>query len=460
MSTDDGKRVAADPRSCQNLAEQMLSFALRAGADGAEVLVRDGAELQVKIRKAEPELVKEAGSRGLGLRVLKDARAAVTYTSDFAPQAMHTFAEESVALCRLAEPDPLAALPDREEMARTIPDLDLWDESVLAIDVGQAIERAKAGEAAAFGFDRRVTNSDGASFSRGVGAVAFASSAGFSAAYRGSSASIVVQPVCDDADGKKRNGYYWTSSRFAAGLVPAEQIGIEAARRTVAKLGSRKVATCQVPAVFSPDAGRSLLGQFAGLISGGAVWRKGSYLGEREGTAVASPLISIVDDPLLPRASGSRPFDGEGLAVRPNVVVSEGVLRAFLCDVYAARKLGRKSTASAGRGLGGGPHVTTSNFILRPGKQSAKEVANVDQGLFVTDLMGFGFNPVTGDFSQGAAGFWIDKGELAFPVSEVTISANFDDLWKGIDAVGDDLDTRSSVQSPSFRVAKVTVAGT
>jgi PmbA protein len=459
MSTNDGKRIAADPSSCQNLAEQMLTFALRAGADGAEVLVRDGAELQVKIRKAEPELVKEAGSRGLGLRVLKDARAAVTYTSDFTPQAMQTFAEESVALCRLSEPDPLAALPDREEMARTIPDLDLWDESVLAIDVGEAIERAKAGEAAAFGFDCRVTNSDGASFSRGVGAVAFASSAGFSAAYRGSSASLVVHPVCDDADGKKRNGYYWTSSRFAAGLLPAEQIGIEAARRTVAKLGSRKVATCQVPAVFSPEAARSLLGQFAGLISGGAVWRKGSYLGEREGTAVASTLVSIVDDPLLPRASGSRPFDGEGLAVRPNVVVSEGMLRTFLCDVYAARKLGRRSTASAGRGLGGGPHVTTSNFILRPGKQSAKDVANVEQGLLVTDLMGFGFNPVTGDFSQGAAGFWIEKGEVTFPVSEVTISANFDDLWKSIDAVGDDLDTRSSVQSPSFRVAKVTVAG-
>jgi PmbA protein len=392
--------------------------------------------------------------------VLKDARVAVTYTSDFAPQAMQTFAEESVALSRLSEPDPLAALPDREEMARTIPDLDLWDESVLAIDVGAAIERAKSGEAAAFGFDSRVSNSDGASFSRGVGAAAFASSAGFSAAYRASSVSLVVHPVCDDADGKKRNGYYWTSSRFAAALLPAEQVGIEAARRTVAKLGSRKVATCQVPAVFSPDAARSLLGQFAGLISGGAVWRKGSYLGDREGTPVASPLVSIVDDPLLPRASGSRPFDGEGLAVRPNVVVSQGVLRTFLCDVYAARKLGRKSTASAGRGLGGGPHVSTSNFILRPGKQSAKEVANVDQGLFVTDLMGFGFNPVTGDFSQGAAGFWIEKGELVFPVSEVTISVNFDDLWKGIDAVGDDLDTRSSVQAPSIRVAKVTVAGT
>lgn len=460
MSTYDGGRVAADPKSCQDLADQMLSFALRASADGAEVLVRDGAELQVKVRKGEPELVKEAGSRGLGLRVIKDSRAAVTYTSDFSPHAMQKFAEESVTLCRLAEPDPLAGLPDREEMARTIPDLDLWDESVLSVDVAQAILRAQAGEAAALAFDRRVTNSDGASFSRGIGAVAFASSAGFSASYRGSNVSLVVHPVCDDADGKKRNGYHWTSVRYVSALESAEQVGREAARRTVAKLGSRKLATCQVPAVFSPEAARSLLGQFAGLISGGSVWRKGSYLGDREGTVVASPLVSIVDDPLLPRAPGSRPFDGEGLAVRPNVVVSEGVLRTFLCDVYAARKLGRKSTASAGRGLGGGPHVSTSNFILRPGKSSAKEVTNVDQGLLVTDLMGFGFNPVTGDFSQGAAGFWIEKGEIAYPFSEVTISVNFDDLWKGVDAVGDDLDTRSSVQAPSIRVAKVTVAGT
>jgi PmbA protein len=460
VSRGDGERVGGHPRICQDLADRMLTLALRAGAEDAEVLVRDGAELRVKVRKGEPELVKEAGSRGLGLRAIKDGRAAVTYTSDFTPQAMQSFAEESVALCRLAEPDALAALPEREEMARTLPDLDLWDDAVLGLDVADAITRAKAGEAAALGFDPRVTNSDGASMSRGVGAVAFASSAGFSAAYRGSSVSLVVEPVCDDADGKKRNGYYWTSSRFVTGLLSPEQVGLEAARRTVAKLGARKVATCQVPAVFTPEAGRSLVGQFAGLISGGAVWRKGSYLAEREGSLVASPLVSMVDDPLLPRAPGSRPFDGEGLAVRPNVVVSEGVLRTFLCDVYAGRKLGRRSTASAGRGLGGGPHVTTSNFILRPGKVPATEIARVERGLLVTDLMGFGFNPVTGDFSQGAAGFWIEKGERAFPVSEVTISTNFDDLWKGIDAVGDDLDTRSSVQAPSFRVAKVTVAGT
>jgi PmbA protein len=175
---------------------------------------------------------------------------------------------------------------------------------------------------------------------------------------------------------------------------------------------------------------------------------------------VASPLVNIVDDPLLPGGPGSRPFDGEGLAARPNVVVSEGTLRTFLCDVYAARKLGRKSTGSAGCGVGGGPHVSISNFILRPGKTTAAEVRKVDRGLLVTELMGFGFNPVTGDFSQGAGGFWLENGERAFPVSEITISVDFDDLWKGIDAIADDLDTRSAVQCPSFRVAKVTVAGT
>ena len=163
---------------------------------------------------------------------------------------------------------------------------------------------------------------------------------------------------------------------------------------------------------------------------------------------MASPLITIVDDPLLPRAPGSRPFDGEGLATRANVVVDQGVLQTFLCDTYAGRKLGRASTGSAGRGVGGSPHVTTSNFILRAGQDAgAAELEQVDRALYVTDLMGFGFNGVTGDFSQGAGGFWIEKGERAYPVSEITISANFDDLWKGIDAVGDDLDTRSSVQS-------------
>ena len=449
-----------DARRCQEWAEEMLSYALAAGAQAAEVLVRDRLELEVKVRLGEPELIKEAGSRALGLRVLRDHRVAVTYSSDFAPAAMRQFARESVELCELAEPDPLADLPERHEMAREVRDLDLWDETALSLDAAQALRLARQGEQAALRLDRRVTNSDGAVVGRVMGATAFASSAGFSGGYRGTSLSLVVAPVCDDADGKKRNGHYWTASRFASGLLDPELVGLEAARRTLAKLESRKIATCQVPAVFAPEAARALLGQLAAVVSGGAVWRKSSYLAAREGTAVASSLVTVVDDPLRRRAPGSRPFDGEGLAARPNMVVSEGVLRSFLCDVYSARKLGRRSTGSAGRGVGGGPHVSTSNFILLAGKTPPAELERLPQGLYVTDLMGFGFNPVTGDWSQGANGFWIDNGSRVHPVSEVTISINFDDLWKSIDGVGDDLDTRGSVQSPSLRVSRITVAGT
>jgi PmbA protein len=359
----------------------------------------------------------------------------------------------------LAEPDPEAALPASDEMAKQVEDLDLWDEGVLSLDVAEAIRRARVGEAAALKLDARVTNSEGAVFGRTVGASAFATSAGFSGSVRGTYVSFVVEPICDDAEGKKRNGSYWTASRFAAALMDAEAVGIEAARRTVAKLGARKIPTGAAPVVFSPEAGRGLLGQFAGVTSGGAVWRKSTYLADREGTAVASPLIEIVDDPLIPRGPGSRSFDGEGLPSRRNVLVSEGILRTFLCDVYAGRKLGRRSTGSAARAVGGSPHVGISNLILRAGKTPAAELERLDTGLYVTDLMGFGFNPVTGDYSQGAGGFWIERGERAYPVAEITVSANFDDLWKRVDALGDDLDTRSSVQCPTFRVSTMMIAG-
>lgn len=461
-STETGRgsrHPLPDPADCQRHAERMLSFALRAGADSAEVLVRDGRELEVKLRLGEPELVKEAGSRGLGLRVLKNQSAALTYTSDFSDGALEKLARDSVELALLAEPEPLADLPRPEDMAREIPDLELWDDAVPGFTVTDAIAWARSGEAAALASDKRVTNSEGAVFGRAIGASAFATSAGFAGGYRGTNVSFSVMPICDDTGGKKRNGVAWTSARFLGSLVDPETIGRDAARRTVAKLGSRKIATCEVPVVFSPDAGRGLLGQFAGVMSGGAVWRRSTYLAEREGTQVASPLCEIIDDPLLRRGPGSRPYDGEGLATRANVLVSAGTLRTFLCDTYAARKLGRRSTGSAGRGVGGGPHVTTSNLILRPGKTAAAELEQVTRGLYVTDLMGFGFNGVTGDYSQGASGFWIENGERIHPVSEITISANFDDLWRGVDGVASDLDTRSSIQVPTFRVKRMTVAG-
>lgn len=456
MSTN--KRLP-DPAACQRAAEQMLSYTLQAGADGAEVMVRDGAELEVRLRLGEPELIKEAGSRALGLRVIKDQRPAVTYTSDFTEEGLRRLARETVELASLAEPDPFALLPDREVMARTVPDLDLWDDEVPGLTVEQALEWTKRGEAAAQARDSRITNSDGASFSRVVGATAFATSAGFSGGYRGTYVSLVVQPLADDEGGKKRNGSWWTGGRFVSSLETPESVGQTAADRTLAQLGSQKVATCEVPVVFAPEAGRSLLGKLAGVTSGGGVWRKSTYLADREGTEVASPLIHIVDDPLIPRAPGSRPFDGEGLASRPNVIVDGGILRTFLCDTYSARKLNRVSTGSAGRGIGGSAHVTTSNLILRAGSTPKAKLEQLPEAFYVTHLMGFGFNAVTGDFSQGASGFWIKDGERAFPVSEVTISSSFDNLWKNVDALGDDLDARSSVQVPTIRVSHMMIAG-
>ena len=285
-------------------------------------------------------------------------------------------------------------------------------------------------------------------------------SSGFRAAYRGSYQSLSVVPVAADEGGKNRRGYYWTARRHLAELEPPADVGQEAARRALRKLGARTIASCEVPVVFDPDAARSILGMLAGCVTGSAIWRKSSYLVGREGTRVATDAITIVDDPLIVRAPGSRPFDGEGLASRKNIVVDRGVLRTYLCDSYSARKLGRESTASASRGGGAGVGVGTSNFILQPGVDSNQAIiGGTRRGLYVTEMMGFGFNPVTGDFSRGASGFLIEDGELTYPVSEVTISLNVDALWQCIDAVGNDLDMRTSTASPTIRVAKMTIAG-
>ena len=449
-AVDDLKRFAE--RACQ--------LATKHGADAAEALVQGGAELSVKIRLGEPELVQEAASRALGLRVFRDRRAALTYTSDLSDAALDRFVAESVELAKLAEPDELNELPARAELATEQPDLELWDDAAVSVDAKGALDRCKTGEAAARGFSPKVTNSEGATYSRVVGASAFANSDGFGGGYRGTYQSLVVEPICDDADGKKRNGFWWTADRFLSRLQDPESVGREAARRTVAKLGSEKIDTGEMPVVFDPEAGRALLRALFSVISGGAIYRKSSYLLDREGTKVASPLVTIVDDPLIARGPGSRPYDGDGLPSRKNVVVDGGTLQTYLFDVYSARKLGRKSNGCAGRGVGGAPHVTTSNFILQKGASKAEAIiGGVAHGLYVTEMMGFGFNAVIGDFSRGAGGFLIENGKLGRPVGEITIGANFNDLWHGVDAVGDDLDLRSSTACPTFRVAKMMVAG-
>jgi PmbA protein len=451
-------------KELSDAAQLAVELAKRAGADAAEVVVRDGSELTAKVRLGQPELVQEAGSRALGLRVLVGARRAVTYTSDLRRDSLDSLCKESVELAKLAEPDEFALPPDPALLAKQFPELDLYDPAVAEVDAAWALKQAIAGEDIARAHEK-VTNSEGATWSRVLGATAFATSGGFLGAYRGSYASFVVEPLCDDTTDpkgpKKRNGYWWTASRFLAQLDRAEDVGAEAARRTAATIGSRKVETQECAIVFDPEVSRSLVGTIFSVANGSAFWRKSTYLLGKEGEQIASELVTIVDDPLIARGPGSRPFDGDGLATRKNPVITNGVLAPVLCDVYSARKLGRQSTGSAGRGVGGNPGPTTSNLIMSAGSVSRAELMKqTPKGLYVTSLMGFGFNPVTGDFSRGAAGFWIENGELAFPVSEVTIAANFDQILKRIELVADDVEMRSSTVAPTFRVSHMTLAGT
>lgn len=445
----------------EDLASQVVDRALAGGVHVAEAVARSGSDLSTQVRLGEPELVEEAGHRGIGLRVIKDQRVALTASSDLTEAGLQRLVADALDLVEVSQRDPFAGPAEPELVAKQVETpAELFDPAVTAITAEEALEWAKRGEAAARQADERITNSDGATFARTSSARALVLSGGFRAGYATTYASLVVTPVADDAGDKKRRGFHWTARRHLAELDSAEAVGAEAARRTVRMLGATKVPSCEAPVVFEPDAARSIVGLLASSVVGSAIWRKQSYLVDREHTRVASDLVTVVDDPLLPRAPGSRPFDGEGLPSRRNVVVERGILQTYLCDSYSARKLDRAPTASAARGGSGGVGPSTSNFVLQPTDVPAAEIiASTKRGLYVTDMMGFGFNPVTGDFSRGASGFWIEDGKLAHPVSEVTISLNVDDLFQRIDAIGDDLDLRTATAAPTFRVSSMTIAG-
>jgi PmbA protein len=392
---------------------------------------------------------------------MKGGRVALTSTSDVTPDGIDRLVTDALDLVELSEVDPFAGpAPPELLSAPPYPDLDLYDPALEATDADFALEVAVRAERAALGHDPRLTLSEGATFGRVTGTSVLVLSSGFVGRSKGSYASLVVSPVAIDSDGKRRRGHYWTARRHLAELEPPEEVGIEAARRTLRQLGPRRIPTCEAPIVFPADTARSIIGTFAGSLLGGSIWRKSSYLLDREGTQVASPAVTIIDDPLIPRAPGSRPFDGEGLRSRKNLVVDKGVLQTFLLDCYSARKLGRQSTGSAARS-GASVSASTTNFVVQPGSVGHDElVQSTERGLYVTDMMGFGYNAVTGDFSRGAQGYWIEKGELAFPVSEITISSNLDTMLKNIDVVGNDLDMKTSTVSPTLRISSMTVAGT
>jgi PmbA protein len=441
------------------LAQDVLARLTKAGATEAKVVARSGKDLSVRVRLGETELVEEAQTRSLSVRASKGKRSATASTSDMTADGIARVVHDAIELCELSQEDPFAGLPDSADLAREFADLSLFDPACDEVGADVAIERCKRAESAAREFDPRITNSEGASFGRASGAFALVTSGGFAGGYSGSYASLSVSPVAADADGKNRTSGYWTANRTLAKLEDDLAVGREAAKRTLRLLGAKKVPTGTYPIVFERDAARSLIGAFAGCIVGDSIYRRSSYLVDRLGTQVASELITIADDPLIVGGPGSRPFDGDGLPSRKNVVVERGELKTYLLDTYSARKLQSKSTGSAAGMTGSG--AGTSNFVVQSGATPADQlVKNTKRGLYVTHMMGFGFNAVTGDFSRGASGFWIEDGEFVHAVSEVTISLPFDQLLKGIDLLGDDLDFKSSIATPSFRVHEMTVAGT
>lgn len=447
------------------LAVEAVELARKAGASDAEAVGREGDEFSVNVRMGEVETLKESGSRALGLRVFLGRRSASSSTSDLTADGLRALVEGAVALARVTEEDPCNGLAERAEFGAIATDQQLCFDDVYSLDGKERIEWARRTEAAALAADKRITNSDGGSFEAATGRKVLVNSRGFVGGYRTSYAGVSAAPLAMDENGQMQRDGWWSSARRLADLDSPEAVGAEAARRTLRRLGARRVKTQQVPIVFAPEVARSLLGSVFEAASGDAIWRSASFLAGKLGEEIAASNLTIVDDHLmmLPTGAGgfgTSPFDGEGLPSRRNVVVEKGVLKNYLLNTYTARKLGMKSTHNASRGLAGAPGVGCGNFYLEPGELAPEEIVkSIGQGLYVTSLMGFGVNTVTGDYSRGASGLWIENGTLTHAVEEVTVAGNLKEMLRNITAIGNDLVFRGAVASPTLRIDGMTVAG-
>jgi PmbA protein len=442
----------------RNLAADLLARARTEGADAADVLIGEGTDFSVTVRKGEVETLKEAGSKALGLRVFVGRRTATSYTSDFSTSARADLVKDTVAMARVTGEDPAAGLPDEVVPAEDV-DLGLFDPSPGQLPTAERIDRARRAEAAALSASPEITNSQGASWSSSEDAVVLANTLGFMGGYRSSSVSFSVVPVAERG-GQMQRDYWYSAGRGLGELLAPEEVGRVAAERTLRRLGARKVPTAEVPVVFDPETAAELMGTVFRALSGYSVFRNATFLKDRVGEQVASPLLTLVDEGRRYRGLGSRPFDGEGLPTRRNVPLDNGVLRFYLCDSYAARKIGARPTGSARRGIGGGPTVGAGNLFFEPGDAPPDAiVGGVERGLYVTDLIGFGIDLVSGDYSQGAVGHWIEHGRLVHPVHEVTIAGNLKQMLLDVDGVGNDLEFRGSSASPTLRVRRMTVSG-
>ncbi|MCY3918330.1 MAG: TldD/PmbA family protein [Chloroflexi bacterium] len=431
-----------------------------AGRFECDAMVVASRDSSVTVRLQKLETVKDAASRAVGLRVIVDGRQAVVSSADVSDEALDQIVADALGLAAISEPDEHAGLPDPADQATARDELQLYDEAVDAMEARERIDRALACEQAALDADRRIENSGGGSCSTRVAEVALADSNGFAGSYLGTSASLGVEVMAAEPDGRLRNDYWFSAERQLHRLEDAAVVGREAAARALRQLGARKAGTTTAPVVWEPRMAAGLLRTIANAADGEALYRRSTFLAGREGDAVASPLVSVGDDPRLPGRLGSRPFDGEGIATRRNVLFEDGVFQTFLCDTYNARRLGRVSTGSAVRDVGSLPGVGAGNLVMQAGDHSPEQIiAEVEDGLYLTSLMGFGINLTTGDFSRGAAGLWIRDGRLAEPVSEINVSGNLTEMLASIDAVGTDVQWFGSAAAPTLRMSKLTVSG-
>jgi len=444
-----------DQSALISLAERLITAARAAGADSADAVAMRSVSQSVEVRDGAVEESERAEGNDMGLRVMVGKKQAVVSTNDLNPDGVKALAERAVAMARVAPDDRYAGLADPALLAKNFPNLDLVDRELPGVAALEVMARRaeEAGRAV-----RGVSKSGGASASAGIGGMVLLTSHGFSGAYLGSRHSIAMQAIAGQGTAMETD-YEFSSALHAADLDPPEKIGRSAGEKAVARLNPRKVTTRKVPVVFDSMVSGSVVGHLASAINGSAIARKTSFLKDKLGERLFAPGINIVDDPLRHRGLRSRPFDAEGVAGRRRALIEDGVLTTWLLDCATARELGLATTGHAQRSASSTPSPGPTNLHLEPGTMSPAElIKDIDEGFYITDLIGSGANMVTGDYSRGAAGFWIEKGERSYPVSEVTIAGHMLDVFRTL-TPANDLQFRYGTNAPTLRLEGLTIAG-
>jgi PmbA protein len=444
-----------DQTALSNLAQRLVEAARRAGADAADAVAVRGVSQGVEVRDGRVEESERSEGDDVGLRVLVGQRQAVVSTNDVSGDGVAKLAERAVAMARVAPEDKFVGLADASLLARDIPELDLLDPVVPS--TAELERRAQEAEAAGLGI-KGVTKSGGASASSGIGGMVLVTSTGFHGSYLRSSQGISATAISGEGTGMERD-YDFTSAPHAADLLAPEIVGRSAGERTVARSNPRKVETCKVPVVFDPRVAGSLIGHLVGAINGASIARKTSFLKDKLGQQLFAKNIRIIDDPLRKRGLRSQTFDAEGVAVQKRALVDEGVLTTWLLDCATARELGLQTTGHAHRGVSSSPSPGPYNLHLEAGSVTPEELmSDISQGFFVTDLIGSGVNGVTGDYSRGASGFWIENGKITYPVSEVTIAGHLFEIFRSM-MPANDLQFRYGTNAPTVRIEGLTLGG-